>query len=78
MVVGGGLGQEGCSPDLDGDVGMMCKVGTGNLLFLLLPCSQWVKMDVGRTGCEVLLVWHAKSGCWGKVHDKFLGWDLVT
>ena len=61
-VVDDGLGQEGCSPGLDGVLGMVCRVGTGNLLFLLQPCSQWAKMDVVRTGHEVLLVQHAKSG----------------
>ena len=39
MVVGDGLGQEGCSPGLDGVLGMVYVVGTGNLLFLPLPCS---------------------------------------
>ena len=78
MVVGDGLGQEGCSPGLDGVLGMVHKVGTDNLLSLLLPCSQWEKMDMVMTGHKVLLVQHAKSWCWGKVHDGFLGWDLGT
>ena len=77
-MVGDGLGQEGCSPGLDGVLGMVHEVGTGNLLFLPLPHSRWAKMDVRRTGHEVLLVQRAKSGCWGKVLDEFLGWDLVT
>ena len=78
MVVGDGLGQEGCFLGLDGILEMVHEVGIGNLLFLPLPHSRWVKMDVGRTGHKVLLVQRAKSGCWGKVHDEFLGWDLVT
>ena len=39
-VVGNGLGQEGCSPDLDGVLGMVHVVGTDILLSLLLPRSQ--------------------------------------
>ena len=78
MVVGDGLGQEGCSPGLDGVLGMVHGVGTDNLLFLLMPHSQWVRMVVVRTGHEVLLVQHAKSGCWEKVLIKYLGWDWVT
>ena len=57
-----GLEQEGCSPGLDGVLGIVHGVGTGSQLFLPLPRSQWVKMDVGRTGLVVLLVRRAKSG----------------
>ena len=71
-VVGDGLGQEGCSPGLDGVLGKVHKVGTGNLLSLLLPHSQWVKTDMVMIGHKVLLVQCAKSGCWGKVPDGFL------
>ena len=40
MVVDDGLGQEECSPGLDGVLGMVHEVGTGSLLSLLLLHSR--------------------------------------
>ena len=39
-VVDDVLGQEGCSPDLGGVLGMVLVVGTGTQLSLLLPHNR--------------------------------------
>ena len=56
-----GLGQEGCSPGLDGVLWMVHKVGTGNLLFLLLPHSQWVTRDMVKIDSEGLWTQRAQE-----------------
>ena len=77
-MVDDGLGQEGCSPGLDGVLGIGHEVGTDNQLFLPLPRNQWVRMDIVETGYEGLLLHRARSECLGMGLDRFMGWDLGT